>query len=195
MNTPIQIADTLKKEADILLYEKGLYDLLSKYGKVSFVGSYALDLLAWRDIDLELQMQVPHSISDFMDLAKDLAEFPGVKRITFLKDLHLKYKDFPKGLCMGVYIDQWKIDIWDMDAQEITYHQGISNAYKQKLTPDLRELIVSCKQQILTKEGRTPKSSGVYLLEAALTHGLRDPKEIFAYLKKHGVAFAPHLIS
>lgn len=180
-------ADQLKKEADELLAKRGIHDILSKYGEVTYVGSYALDLMVWKDIDLEIQMKSLHSIIDFMDLAKDLAVLDGIKRINFLRDIYKKYPALPKGLCMGIYIDDWKIDVWDMNADEIAHHREQRDAFQRKLTKTLRELIFSFKESVLTEIGRTPKFSGVHIMQAILDHGLRDRQEIIEYLRKQGI--------
>ena len=49
-----RIDPLLRQEADGLLREKGLHSLLGQYGEVHVTGSYALKLMAWRDLDIYL---------------------------------------------------------------------------------------------------------------------------------------------
>lgn len=44
--------EALRAEADELLDGKGLRELLARYGEVQVTGSYALSLMAWRDLDI-----------------------------------------------------------------------------------------------------------------------------------------------
>jgi len=53
-NGPLEIANNLKQEAHSLLHQRGVHSLLSKYGDLIYAGSYALDLMAWPDIDMNL---------------------------------------------------------------------------------------------------------------------------------------------
>lgn len=46
------ITITIKQEADNLLYQQGLYTILEDYGQPFIAGSYAYDLMTWRDIDI-----------------------------------------------------------------------------------------------------------------------------------------------
>ena len=51
MNYFIQ-SQVIKKEADKFLANKKIQEILSKYGEVIFTGSYATDLMTWRDLDI-----------------------------------------------------------------------------------------------------------------------------------------------
>lgn len=44
--------DNFKNNADKLLYDFGLLDELNNYGTPYIVGSYAMDLMAWNDLDI-----------------------------------------------------------------------------------------------------------------------------------------------
>ena len=39
-------------EADTILYDLGLYEVLEKYGEVVVTGSYSLSTMTWRDLDI-----------------------------------------------------------------------------------------------------------------------------------------------
>lgn len=43
---------TIREEADQLLYACGLLDVLGRYGEPVVTGSCAMDMMAWRDLDL-----------------------------------------------------------------------------------------------------------------------------------------------
>ena len=53
----LQLNEELKTEADELLYKKGVFDLLQKYGTPHVTGSYFLNLMTWRDLDIYLETE------------------------------------------------------------------------------------------------------------------------------------------
>ena len=46
---------TRKETADFLLNDCGLFEELTKYGKVHPIGSYRMDMMAWNDLDLDVE--------------------------------------------------------------------------------------------------------------------------------------------
>ncbi|MFR8010611.1 MAG: hypothetical protein ACLU8W_02435 [Clostridia bacterium] len=45
-----------KKQADRLLYDCSLLDILKKYGTPHIIGSYRMDLMAWNDLDIDIDI-------------------------------------------------------------------------------------------------------------------------------------------
>jgi len=48
---------SIHKEADEIIYDKGLHDILSEFGKPFYTGSYSLHLMTWRDLDIYLEAE------------------------------------------------------------------------------------------------------------------------------------------
>jgi hypothetical protein len=53
----LQLNEEIKNEADVILHEKGLLALLRSFGRPHVSGSYALDLMTWRDLDIYLVVE------------------------------------------------------------------------------------------------------------------------------------------
>ena len=49
-------AHDLHAEAHRLLYDEGLFHLIGSVGPARVTGSYALDLMTWADLDINLQL-------------------------------------------------------------------------------------------------------------------------------------------
>lgn len=45
----------MKKQADKILYNCGLLDKLNEFGKPHIIGSYRMDLMAWNDLDIDIE--------------------------------------------------------------------------------------------------------------------------------------------
>ncbi|MHC4720094.1 MAG: hypothetical protein ACYSYT_06435, partial [Planctomycetota bacterium] len=63
----------LRKEADDMLHEKGLRSLLEELGRLRVGGSYALQLMTWRDLDLYLHAPEITN-SQFLELGRQVEE-------------------------------------------------------------------------------------------------------------------------
>ena len=59
----------LHEEADEILHQRGVDAILRKYGKVHYTGSYALDLMAWPDIDITMRLHGdPYDFKQFFEI-------------------------------------------------------------------------------------------------------------------------------
>jgi hypothetical protein len=47
----------IRQEADKLQHENKLLEILSQFGRPHISGSYELDLMTWRDLDIYLQSE------------------------------------------------------------------------------------------------------------------------------------------
>ena len=190
----IKIADLLRKEADEVIYDLGLDAILQDYGEVFYAGSYALDLMAWRDVDISMVMAPePFDIDAFFDMGRRIAHLDGVLRVRFANYLRMRAKWAPRGLYSGVRLEVgperkgWKVDIWAVDQECLSRNKGEMQKVHSALTPEMRRLILEMKQALMLPSGRTPSLSGYHIYQAVLFEGLRTEEEIRPYLRDHGV--------
>lgn len=191
-----EIADKLRKEADEILHGgRGIDRVLRSFGRVHYTGSYALDLMAWPDIDITMVLDgEPYSFDAFFKMGRQLAQVDGVDKIEFWNSLNWDVHNLPKGLYWGVRLNAgdwdvpWKIDVWAASEKEFKANQALMKRLKAELTDEARGLIVEIKHSLITPEGRTPQGSGYYIYEAVLCKGLRTAKDILAYVRDHGIA-------
>lgn len=187
------LARELKREADHLLFDLGVEDTLKKYGPVIYSGSYALDLMAWRDIDLYLNLDDdPEPIETLCKLVRDFSIRDDALRVVIQHKTHLKYPAFPVGICLGIKLGSdwskfWKLDIWVVSNAVREQNKANLQQVLDTLTPETKELILDMKQKLMTPAGRTPSMSGYFLYQAVLHEGLRDENKIRSYLREHGV--------
>lgn len=46
---------TIRENADIILYNTGLLERLNKIGTPHIIGSYRMDMMAWNDLDIDIE--------------------------------------------------------------------------------------------------------------------------------------------
>src|SRR4051794_17411125 len=107
---------SIKTEADEILLEKGLLNILNCFGIPHITGSYSLGLMTWRDLDVYLEVD-NFSETDFFLLGSKICSVFTPIKMSFRNELLAKTKGLPSGLYWGVYLGNeragaWKIDIW-----------------------------------------------------------------------------------
>jgi len=113
---------TIRGEASRLLHSGGLQGILERHGIVVPTGSYYLDLMAWRDLDLYL-IEDDASAEDFFLLGAEINSLLGPVKMSFRNELIGQAEGLPAGLYWGVYLGDeragaWKIDIWCVSESE-----------------------------------------------------------------------------
>lgn len=185
---PITRAALLKTEADQIIAHLDLTRILTSVaGRVEYIGSYLLDLMAYPDIDL---MARRVAVEQVFQAGGQLVRSPHIVQAVYQPS---NDPDLPGGLyfklrvAWGEWGRPWKLDIWFLDEAIIERKLTDTRRFQAALSPDLRQLILRYKASVLTPEGRTPMYSGYWIYRAVLDEGLRDFGAISAYLIAHGI--------
>ena len=177
----------IKKEADEILFEKGLFSILSSIGKPHISGSYALDLMTWRDLDIYLQSDnIPEA--DFFALGSKICTALTPVKMSFRNELIGKTKNLPAGLYWGIYLGNeragaWKIDIWAVNSSECQRLIEYCTDIKQKLTPATSLQILKIKSDCWQdpEYRRSYNSTDIYT--AVIEKKITDIERFKIYLK------------
>jgi hypothetical protein len=187
------VSGQLLEEADTVADALALMPALKRAGSPVRVGSSALGLMVWRDIDLTvvcatLRQDVVGAI------APQLMTAPGVREVRFLNDAGA-LKDpspYPDGLYLGVkYVagDQevWKLDIWFADDPETQPDLQHVRTIPPRLMPERRLAILRMKDVWAHREecGKTVRG---YDICSALDGNVTTVAQFDAWLKGAGSA-------
>lgn len=187
-----QAADVIKK--------LNLFQILAKYGQVNLVGSFALELMTWKDIDFEVVTPNP-SIEAYWEIVKHLLNQPGVINLTLQDTTQSQSSNQARGLYIGLKYnpekfsdiwdlinqggkDAWKLDIWftnNIDSKAV-FSTKIIN---QQLTPESKLAILRIKQAVsaLPSYRKTITSMDIYT--AVINDKVVDLEGFKAYLAKN----------
>lgn len=72
----LEQARKLHRDAYRLLFEEGPHDIVSAVGPTAAIGSFALDLMTWPDLDITLQLPHEHDVGTFFELGRAIATKP-----------------------------------------------------------------------------------------------------------------------
>lgn len=142
---------TRKKTADYFLYDCGLLDELNKYGKAYPIGSYRMDMMAWNDLDLDVEY-------DGMSLEKlyRLTAFIIEKfRPTWYEAKEEISPDGKKVWFHGFETmmtgELWNVDIWFFDKANIEETVRYCDTVARNATAEQKRNIVALKEALISR--------------------------------------------
>src|SRR5437870_923595 len=101
MNTSLtDLNSTIKSEADVILYEQGLFEILQCFGTPHISGSYSLDLMTWRDLDIYLEVE-NIAETDFFSLGSKICAALSPEKMSYRNERIAKSYGLPHGLYWG----------------------------------------------------------------------------------------------
>lgn len=187
MDTLTAMQDALHREADSLLREREVLDLLGRYGTPHVAGSYALGLMTWRDLDLYVETG-DISLADFFALGAGLAERLQPERMNFRNERVAETAGLPAGLYWGIYLGDeragaWKIDVWAVGRAELERLLREQTELARRISPEHREAILQIKHAVWRDPGYRRSFSSQDIYAAVLEHGVRTPERFKSHLQ------------
>jgi hypothetical protein len=177
----------IRKEADEILYDKGLFNLLNQYGIPHITGSYDLELMTWRDLDIYLENNtIPEA--EFFELGKKLCALFQPVKMSYRNERKAETHGLPKGLYWGIYLGDersgaWKIDIWTMKSPELQQRIKFCTDIKGRLTEETRKAIMEIKSECWKNPGYRRSFLSTDIYRAVLDHGIGGMTDFQNYLR------------
>ncbi len=179
----------LQAEAKEVVGELGLNELLTQAGEPVLVGSAALGLMFWRDIDITVVCP-KLSLATVSRLASTLMAKGRVREVRFLNDTGSWNVDpaYPDGIYLGLKYKsvrgmEWSLDLWFVDEPDRQPDLAHVKLIPERLTPETREAILKIKSIWALREEyrKTVRSYDIY--RAVLDDRVRTPHEFAKWLE------------
>jgi hypothetical protein len=178
----------LQAEAQNILDKMGLISFLEKYGQPIIVGSVAVGLMTWRDIDIEVVVNKV-SIEDLLEIAKFLIQNPNIRNIQLQDNTGLRLNpQNPNGMYVGFkYKDEkdWKGDIWLLSENQHTGKDDIE-WLNTNMTPERKEAILMIKSQIASHPEYRKNIFSMDIYKAVIGKNVTTYGEFLGYLETIG---------
>lgn len=183
-----QVSDEeIRTEADRLL-ASGLREILTDYGEVHIIGSYALRVMVWRDLDIVLKMPRIDRHA-FFELGSRVSHLLHPYKM-FLTDYTAGPSEYDfHGLYWGIRVGDlhegaWKIDLHAEDHERCQDMLDQCKALASRLTPDTQRRILTIKSSVWNHPAyrKTVTSQDVY--DAVLDHRVATVDEFWAYIER-----------
>ncbi|GAA4732934.1 hypothetical protein [Flavisolibacter ginsenosidimutans] len=178
----------IKKEADEILHQQGLLSILQRYGAPHITGSYNLDLMTWRDLDIYLQTDSINE-GNFFSLGGEIATLLQPVKMSFRNEVLAKTEGLPNGFYWGIYLGDeragaWKIDVWAVNKTECERLLDYCRRIKAQLTPETRLKILEIKSHCWQHPEYRRSFSSKDIYEAVLQNGVSDIDCFRSYIRQ-----------
>ena len=171
----------LKPEAEQIIEELHLLEVLAQYGDARVVGSVALDLIVKPDIDV-------HVLIEDDDLQPTV---DGVYHYLSGKEkahgVHVKDYSERGGVKVGVETysgstSDWSIDVWITSNAKTTGFDLVQEL-KNKLTPEFREIILRIKREYY-KHGELRDGLSTLIYDGVINHNVQTKEGFVRFIEK-----------
>lgn len=172
-----------KAQADRILYEFGLMERLEQIGKPHIIGSYRMDMMAWNDLDIDIEndamsLEALYALTAFI-LEKFRPDWYEAKQVLDDKGREVWFHGFET----TVTGEKWNIDLWFFCRDTIAAAEEYCDSIAKRATAQQRENIVSIKQELIRRELYCfEKITSMDVYTAVLENGVEG---IEGFLKLH----------
>ncbi len=148
---------TRKMEADRILYEFGLMEQLEKIGVPHIIGSYRMDMMAWNDLDIDIEND-NMSMEKLYELSSNIIKtFHPVWYEAKEEISECGKKIWFHGFETTIIGELWNIDLWFFDKETIRNAEIYCDGIVEKTDGIQKNIIVMIKEELIKR--------GVYSFE------------------------------
>lgn len=182
----------IKKEADKILKESDLLNILKIYGEVKFVGSYALDVMLRPDLDV-LVFSSKHDFSKLKETLKQIVIKNYFQQICFANWVDFRKQDTLNGYYIQPQIkignNNWKLDIWLLTRDQYKPQtERFAKLLKFEKKSEFKKLsILSLKNEFRKGSKYIKPIDGKLIYEAVLEKGVQNKPDFMKYLKSKNI--------
>ena len=143
-------SDELKANADRILYEFGLHHKLEEIGTAHLIGSYRMDMMAWNDLDIDIENQ-NMSLEMLYELTAFIIErfhpvwYEGKQEIND-KGKKVWFLGF-ETIITG---ELWNVDLWFFDRDTIRDAEAYCDNIAQNTSRMQKDTIIQIKNDLIS---------------------------------------------
>ena len=177
----------LRAEAGALFERRGLRTLVEQYAPIHVIGSYALELMVWRDLDI--LMDAPGiTVDEFFDLGRRITAALSPWKMFFTNNRDHQGAPYPRGLYWGIRLGDiktgaWKIDLWAFEPEQLRDKVLECEHLKGRLNQQSRLTILSLKSQLWHDSRYRDQVTSQDIYDAVLGHGAQSLADFWSYVR------------
>lgn len=142
----------IRDEASDLLNKDGLLTLLNGYGTTRVIGSYTLNTMTWRDIDISMVLPDEQDVGLFFEIGTKIAMQFQITKMSYSNHFIRNFPGFDHGLYWGTLLlykeHEWKIDLWGYGETDFDVHMADFDALHKEIQRADRTALLRIKHEI-----------------------------------------------
>ncbi|NBJ92933.1 hypothetical protein [Parablautia muri] len=145
---------TIEDQANCILYDCGLLEELSKYGTPHIIGSYRMDMMAWNDLDIDIENE-NMSLDKLYRLSQFVIDKFHPIWYEAKEEINSENKTvWFQGFEAFIENELWNVDLWFFDKDTIKsaeeYCDKIVTQVKE--SPESKEQIIRLKKELIVRK-------------------------------------------
>lgn len=178
----------IRAEGDDILNRKGLRKLTEEYSPFHIVGSYTLQLMVWRDLDIV--MDAPNiTISQFFELGERITALLSPWKMFFTNNRDNEPRRYPKGLYWGIRLGDikrgaWKIDLWAFDSDVCQEKVQECQKLASRINDENRLIILDIKTHVWNHPRYRDTMTSQDIYDAVLDHSVKSIDDFWKHMEK-----------
>lgn len=145
---------TIEEQAKYILYDCGLLEELSKYGTPHIVGSYRMNMMAWNDLDIDIENE-NMSLDKLYRLSKFIIDKFHPTWYEAKEEINSENKTvWFQGFETFIENELWNIDLWFFDKDTINLAEDYCDRIIQQVKeqPESKKYIISLKRELISRQ-------------------------------------------
>ena len=141
-----------KASAECILYKVGLVDELKKYGQPHIIGSYRMDMMAWNDLDIDIENSAM-SIDKLYQLTQWIIKTFNPVWYEAKEEVTDDGKTvWFHGFETNITGELWNVDLWFFDKDTIEATEKYCDEIAEKASNTQKKQIIEIKQELIARE-------------------------------------------
>lgn len=183
----LEQAAALHEEANRLLIAEGLLPIITTAGPARVYGSFELDLMTWRDIDINLQLANPHDVATMFTVGQSIATRFEANRMFYSNHFIRNDQSFDHGLYWGMRLRYagalWKVDLWAYGEEAYRAHMQSFDELQQQLATADRIAILRIKDAFCRRSEYRDTVCSMDIYRAVMEHNISTVEGFEAWLR------------
>ena len=178
---------TTEEQAKYILYDCGLLEELSRYGTAHIIGSYRMGMMAWNDLDIDIENE-NMSLDKLYRLSQFIIEKFHPVWYEAKEEVNSENKTvWFQGFEAFIRNERWNVDVWFFDKDTIRmaeeYCDGIARQVKKQ--PEAREQIIRLKRELITRKLYSfGQYTSIDVYDAVLNQRIADIEDFLANYRR-----------
>lgn len=145
---------TIEEQAKYILYDCGLLEELSRYGNPHIIGSYRMDMMAWNDLDIDIENE-NMSLDKLYHLSQFIIDKFHPTWYEAKEEINSENKTvWFQGFEAFIGNELWNVDLWFFDKDTIKSTEEYCNKIEAQVkeAPESKKQIIHLKKELIARK-------------------------------------------